>query len=247
LLIYSCHFIDTNWRKKEKSRKIAKNAHIFIFVIQVIASKKKRKQQGGNGPPTGDQPLVSIKRCGNKGLVQTTMLQFLCGRKKTKIVACDNSLSSSLLFSLKPGHEDDSDAQADLRGFQPGVDGDKIPPHYCTFCRHPPDLCHQKIFTKIVELVIMNEIYGSECEPTCDEVKELFFDEYNKALRQKVCKRTGTLDLSTYGVPYCLTANSLDTLYRYIKACKYHYELHKCITFGRNKPNKVHGKLFDNK
>jgi hypothetical protein len=61
--------------------------------------KKKRKQRGGNGPPTGDQPLVSIKWCGNKGLVQTMMLQFLCGRKKTKIVACDNSLSSSLLFS----------------------------------------------------------------------------------------------------------------------------------------------------
>jgi hypothetical protein len=181
--------------------------------------------------------------------VQTMMLQFLCRRKQTKIVACDNLLSSSLLFSLKPGHEDDLDAWADLHGFQQGVlDGDKIPPHYCTFCCCPPDLCHQKIFGKIVELVIMNKIYGSKCEPTCDEVKELFFfDEYNKALRQKVCERTGTLDLSTYDVPYCLTANSLDTLYRYIKACEYHYEMHKCITFGRNTPKNAQGKLFDNK
>jgi hypothetical protein len=47
----------------------------------------------------------------------------------------------------------------------------------------PPDLCHQKIFGKIVELMIMNEVYGAECEPTCAEVKELFFHEYNKALR----------------------------------------------------------------
>jgi hypothetical protein len=95
----------------------------------------KRKQQLVHGRLAGDRPLVSMKRVATRGLVQTTMLQFLHGsRKRAKMVACNDSLTPSLLFSSCSNHGDDLDALADLcAGFWSGVDGDKIPPHYCTF------------------------------------------------------------------------------------------------------------------
>jgi hypothetical protein len=200
------------------------------------------------GPPTGDRPLVSIKRIYRKGPVQTKMCQYMYCKHPTKIVAGSPSSPSSSHISVNPLHvrEDESDALADLRGFRVGVDGDKVPPHYCNFCRCPPTMCHDKLLGKVVELKVVDWIHGAEHDPTFADVEELFCEIYNDALRQKVCEKTGTLDLDSWEVPHCLAANSLNRLRRYFEACEYHYQMHKDITVGRGKPRNEQWKMFGN-
>lgn len=141
-------------------------------------------------------------------------------------------------------HKDERDALADFRGFQVGLDGDRMPPHYCSFCRCPPTMCHDKVFGEILELLIIDQIHGSESEPTCMELKELFQEEYNRALKLKVCENTRTLDLDRWAVPYCLTANSLDRLNRYVRACDYHHKMHSKITVGRGVSKNAKRRMF---
>jgi hypothetical protein len=213
----------------------------------IYGEKNKRKKTHG---PTGDRPLVSIKRRYRKGPVQTKMCQYMYCKNPTKIVAHISSPcpSSSSPTSVDPLHvrEDESDALADLRGFRVGVDGDKIPPHYCDFCRCPPTMCHDKLLGKVVELKVIDWLHGAEHDPTYADVEELFCEVYNDALRQKVCEKTGTLDLDSWEVPHCLAANSLNRLRRYFEACEYHYQMHKDITVGRGKPRNEQWKMFGN-
>jgi hypothetical protein len=151
------------------------------------------------------------------------------------------SPSSSLLE-----HKDERDALADFCGFEVGVDGDRIPPHYCSFCRCPPTMCHDKVLGKLLELLVIDQIFRSESDPTCAEVKDLFHDEYNRALKQKVCENTNMLDLNRWAVPYCLTANSLDRLNHYMRVCEYHYKMHSDIIVGRGLSKNAQGKMFGN-
>jgi hypothetical protein len=209
--------------------------------------RKKLKKSRGNGPPKGDRPIVSVVRTGTrKGPVQKTMPQFLITYKsRAELLSTIYSpLFTRLSVTQKPDHQDERDVLADFRGFEVGLDGDRMPPHYCSFCRCPPPMCHDKVFGRLVELLIIDKIHGAETEPTCMELKELFQEEYERALRQKVCENTGTLDLNSWAVPYCLTSSSLDRLLRYVRACEYHYEMHSNITVGRGVPKNAQGKMF---
>jgi hypothetical protein len=206
------------------------------------SGKRVFKKIKGRQPPRGDCPLESIVRTGTKGPVQQTMPKYLIGySSRQKLLSA--IYSPLFLHSSSIDPKDEGDALADFRGFRVGLDGNRMPPHYCTFCCCPPTMCHDKVFGGTLELLVLNQMFGSEdCEPTLEEVKDLFHDEYNRVLRLKVCENTRTLDLDRWAVPYCLTANSLGRLNRYVRACDYHHKMNSNITVGRGVPKQ--GRMF---
>jgi hypothetical protein len=206
------------------------------------SGKRVFKKIKGSGPPKGDCPLESVVCTGSKGPVQQTMPQYLIGySSRQKLLSA--IYSPLFLHSSSIEHKDEGDVLADFCGFRLGLDGDRMPSHYCTFCCCPPTMCHDKVFGGTLELLVINQMFGSEdCDPTCEEVKDLFHDEYNRVLRLKVCENTRTLDLDRWAVPYCLTANSLDRLNWYVRACDYHHKMNSNITVGRGVPKQ--GRMF---
>jgi hypothetical protein len=140
--------------------------------------------------------------------------------------------------------DDPADELWDPRGYVNEPPPNQLMQYFCRHCKCPHAKCHDKMFGKYIELQIVNQIFETGTEPTCHEVQHTFHSKYNRALEQKICEVTGTLDTSTYNVPHCVMSGSLDRLFQYIKARDYHFYMHSSITVGRGVPKKAQDKMF---
>jgi hypothetical protein len=208
--------------------------------------------------PRGDAPLKSIKRL-NKGKTQTTITQqfkrhntYENNKEDTHTksysfsFSCSPSYSSqepdkefdSLVYAIGGNRQvkRESDKFCDVRGFNVGQDGPKLPNHYCQCCRCPPIKCHEHLLGEFIELDIISEIMDAgDATPTPRDVENAVREKYEWHFRKLVYDDTKTLDVRKYKVPLCIEQKTLGRLYDYIKVSSYHYEKMKLITDGRGR------------
>jgi hypothetical protein len=70
----------------------------------------------------------------------------------------------------------------DLRGFQEGTDGAKMPSHYCKSCRCPPQFCHECLFGEFIELAIIYNLSDIDTDPSQELLDGMFKYRYNEEL-----------------------------------------------------------------
>jgi hypothetical protein len=89
-----------------------------------------------------------------------------------------------------------------------------MPPSYCTFCRCPPNKCHNQLFGQYCQLHVVHALYNCNHEYdllTLDKAEDIFTDHYNQVLQFTIFQENGTLDVKAggYELPFCVRDTSL--------------------------------------
>jgi hypothetical protein len=205
------------------------------------------------GEPRGDMPLTSIKRKAkgtNQPLITTYAFVSKDKRQKfnNKTLTTSSSCPSTFHYSeyddvvirkILEG-EDESEYASSLLNYElivwdpRGYEGD-MPSGYCLYCRCPQPKCHNKIFGKFCELMVVQSVFVADVKLHEDDVVEIFRDNYNCVLQFKIFEETGQLDVkhNGYEMPRCVVEESLQKSLAYVRYMTYHFKMHRCITEGR--------------
>jgi hypothetical protein len=226
------------------------------------ANKRYKKTTGGyGGPVRGDRPLEKSLIHKSTSPIQATLTRFINGGTVFEHEDITHTHpSSSPCFTRSIGADTGGDdimgyvggnlgvaykgEHWDPRGFQEGTDGEKMPAHYCTSCRCPPQFCHERIFGEFIELAIIYNLSDIDTDPSQELLDGMFKYRYNEELQRKIFEVTKTYDTSTYQVPYCVRSQTYKRLTNYVDVSDYHFEMHKKITIGRDVPRDAWGTRF---
>jgi hypothetical protein len=201
------------------------------------------------GTPVGDKPLTSIKKR-KDGPVQPRLTQLGFTSEGKGVRGCLYCLMKSwvyenviltfrlyfllLLLAATKEHREE-DELCDPRGYRNGTKS--VPYRYCQYCCCPRNKCHNQVYGKFCELMVVNAVAQEYGEPlTEDRVEEIHRTCYNWALQFMIFMHCGQLDVKVegYDLPTCMRDDALESSFRYIKFRDYHFELHRDIMNGRD-------------
>jgi hypothetical protein len=127
---------------------------------------------------------------------------------------------------------------------------DDMPPSYCTFCRCPPNKCHNQLFGQFCQLQVVHALYNCNHEYdllTLDKAEDVFTDRYNDVLQFTIFQQNGTLDVKAggYELPFCVRDTSLAQSLDYVRFYVYHFTMHRSIVVGRAQPQNGMNHIFE--
>jgi hypothetical protein len=129
-------------------------------------------------------------------------------------------------------------------------DPNEMPPSFCTFCRCPPNKCHNQLFGQFCQLQVVHALYNCNHDYdllTLDKAEDIFKDRYNEVLQFTIHQENGTLDVKAggYELPFCIRDTSLAQSLDYVRFYVYHFSMHRSIVVGRAQPQNGMNHIFE--